>query len=146
MAATTTVINSTDWIVQVTEDSGSSYDTIGKCTSVDINFSMATRDVTTKDSSGWREILSGKMEWNVNFEALVLFDASSDVDRPNDVFSLASARTEVGLRVGKIQTGDYVYTGDGYFVNFGISGGVEDNVTNSIGFEGTSTLTQAAYA
>lgn len=146
MAVTQTIINSTDWLVQVSEDSGTSYDTIGSCTSVDINFSMSPIDITSKDSANKREILAGKSEWNISFESFLTFATASDVDRPNDVFTLADAGTAVRLRVGKINTGDYVYSGDGYFTTFGISGGVSDAVTNSVGFEGTSTLTQAAYS
>jgi predicted secreted protein len=146
MTATAGVINSSDWIVQITEDSGSTYDTYGRCTNVDINWSMSPRDVTTKSSLGNREIEAGKMEASISFEGLVNFTAESDIDKPNDIFTLASARTQVGVRVGKLNTGDYVYTANGFFTSFGISGGVEDNVTNSIGFDVDGAVTQASYS
>ena len=146
MAATGTVINSTDILVQVTEDSGTSYDTVGFCTSASLSWSMDVRDVTTKDSSGRREILPGKTNWNISFEGFVTYAAVSDVDMPNDIFTLADAKTSVGLRYGKLNTGDFVYTGNGYFTSYSQDAGVEDNNTFSVQFEGTSTLTQAAYS
>jgi predicted secreted protein len=88
MAATGTVINSTDILVQVTEDSGSTYDTVGFCTSASLSWSMDVRDVTTKDSSGRREILPGKTNWNISFEGFVTYATVSDVDIPSDIFTL----------------------------------------------------------
>lgn len=146
MAASSTVINSTDVIVQVSEDSGSTYDTVGFATSASLSWSMDPRDVTTKDSGGRREILSGKTQWSISFEGFVTYSTSADIDKPNDIFTLADAKTSVGLRYGKLNTGDYVYTGNGYFTSYSQEAGVEDNNTFSVQFEGTSTLTQAAYA
>jgi predicted secreted protein len=146
MAASVEAINSTEWVIQVTEDSGTSYDTIAKCSSVEFSVNMDTREATTKDEGAWAKFLEGKKSWTASFENLVSFSTVSDYDKPNDIFTLAAARTEVGIRIGKLTTGDYVYTGDGYFNTFSISGGVEDNVTNSVGFQGTGALTQAAYS
>ena len=111
MAASSTVINSTEVVVQITEDSGSSYDTVGFATSASLSWSMSSRDVTTKDSSGRKEILSGKTEWSIDFEGFVTYSTATDVDKPNDIFALADAKTSVGLRYGRLTTGEYVYSG-----------------------------------
>lgn len=146
MAASAEAINSTDWLIQVTQDSGATYDTIAKCTSVEFNFNHSTREATTKDDAGFTKNLEGKMDWSMSFESLVSFSTVNDYLKPNDIFTLAKARTQVGIRVGKLTTGDYVYTGNGYFTASNFSGGVEDNVTNSVSFVGTGEPTQAAYA
>lgn len=146
MAASSTPINSTDVVVQITEDSGSSYDTVGHCTSCSISWSMSSRDVTTKDSSGRKEILAGKTEWSVDFEGFVTYSTVTDVDKPNNIFSLADAKTSFGIRFGRLTTGEYVYTGDGYVSSYSQDAGVEDNNTFSVSFEGTGQLTQAAYS
>ena len=146
MAATGTPINSTDVVVQISEDSGSTYDTVGFATSASISWSQSTRDITTKDSSGRKEIASGKTEWSVTFDGLVTYATVSDVDIPSDIFTLADAKTSVTVRFGKLNTGDFVYTGAGYFTSYSQDAGVEDNNTFSVTFEGTGQLTQAAYS
>lgn len=49
----TSIMNATDVVIQISEDSGSTYDIIGRCTSASLSVSMETRDTTTKDSAGW---------------------------------------------------------------------------------------------
>ena len=146
MAASGTPINSTSVLVQITEDSGSSYDTVGFATSASISWSMDPRDITTKSSAGNRAIAEGKKSWNVSFEGLVTYATVSDIDMPNDIFTLADARTSVGLRFGKLNSGDYIYTGNGYFSSYSQDAGVEDNNTFSVSFEGTGQLSQSSYA
>lgn len=146
MAASAEAINSTDWIVQVTTDSGASYDTIAKCTSVETTLNMGPREATTKDDAGWTKNLEGKRDWSMSFENLVSYSTVADHLKPNNIFTLVSDRTQVGIRVGKLTTGDFVYTGNCYFTTSGFNGGVEDNVTNSVSAIGTGILTQAAYA
>ena len=107
---------------------------------------MDTREATTKQSGGRAEFLSGKSTWAMSFENLVSFAAESDYDLPNDVFTLADAKTSVGVRVGKLNAGDMVYSGDGLFNAFAYNSGVEDNVSNPVGFQGTGQLTQAAFS
>lgn len=144
MAAGTTPMNSTDILVELSEDSGSSFDTIGYCTSASLSWSMDVRDVTTKDSGGRREILPGKTQWNISFEGLVTYNTQTDKDKPNNIYTLADGKTAVVLKYGTTNTGDYDYQGSGYFTSYGQEAGVEDNNTYSATFEGTSTLTQAA--
>jgi predicted secreted protein len=146
MAASGTPINSTSVLVQISEDSKATWDTVGFCTSASISLSMDPRDITTKSSAGNRAIAEGKKSWNVSFEGLVTYATVSDIDMPNDIFTLADARTSVGIRFGKLNSGDYIYTGDGYFSSYSQDAGVEDNNTFSVSFEGTGALTQAAYA
>ena len=146
MAASGTPINSTSVLVQITEDSGVSYDTVGFCTSASVSWSHDPRDITTKSSAGNRAIAEGKKSWNVSFEGLVTYAVVSDVDTPDSIFTLADARTSVGIRFGKLNSGDYVYTGNGYFSSYSQDAGIEDNNSFSVSFEGTGQLSQAAYA
>ncbi len=52
----TSIMNSTDVVIQISEDDGSSYDIIGRATSASLSVSMETRDTTTKDSRGGKKI------------------------------------------------------------------------------------------
>ena len=53
----TSIMNSTDVVIQISEDSGTSYDIIGRATSASLSVSMEVRDTTTKDSAGGKKIL-----------------------------------------------------------------------------------------
>jgi len=146
MAASGSPINSTNIVVQISEDAQSTWDTMGFATSASLSWSMDTRDITTKDSSGRRDIASGKTQWSVTFYGLATYATVADKDTPSDIFTLADAKTSVGIRYGYLNTGDFVYTGSGYFTNYSQDAGVEDNNTFSVTFEGTGQLSQSAYS
>ncbi len=47
--ASTSIMNSTDVVIQISEDGGTTYDIIGRATSASLSTSMEVRDITTKD-------------------------------------------------------------------------------------------------
>jgi len=143
MAASTDVMNGTDVVIQISEDSGTTYDTIGKCTSCSLSVSREVRDVTTKDSSAWQENLAGLKSWSVSFEGLVTYNTETDIDKPNDLYTLLSNGTEVKIKFGSTTTDEYDYTGDAYLTSYEQEAGTEDNNSFSGSFTGTGALTQA---
>lgn len=142
----TSIMNSTDVVIQISEDSGTSYDIIGRATSASLSVSMETRDTTTKDSAGWQENLEGLKSWSLSGDGLVTYSISGDYDTPDDLFTLLSNRTLVKVKFGSATSGEIDYTGDAYLVSYEQEAGVEENVTYSFSFTGTSTLTQAAVS
>ena len=144
--ASTSIMNSTDVVIQISEDSGTTYDIIGRATSASLSVSMETRDTTTKDSAGWQENLEGLKSWSLSGDGLVTYSIAGDYDTPDDLFTLLSNRTLVKVKFGSATSGEIDYTGDAYLVSYEQEGGVEENVTYSFSFTGTSTLTQAAVA
>ena len=146
MAASSSPINGTDILVSISEDSGSSYDTIGFCTSANVSWSMDVRDITTKDDGGRRKIGSGKSSWSISCEGLVTYSTTTDVDKPNDIYTLADGKTSVFVKIGSATTGEYMYSGDSLITQYSQEAGVEDNNTFSVTFEGNGTLTQAAVS
>ena len=142
----TSIMNSTDVVIQISEDSGTSYDIIGRCTSASLSVSMEVRDTTTKDSSGWAEKLEGLKAWNLGGDGLVTYSISGDFDSPDALFTLLSNRTLVKIKFGSATSGEIDYTGDAYLTSYEQEAGVEENVTYSFSFEGTGVLTQAAVA
>mgnify|MGYP001278825377 FL=1 len=142
----TSIMNSTDVVIQISEDGGSTYDIIGRATSASLSVSMETRDTTTKDSSGWQENLEGLKSWSLSGDGLVTYSISGDYDTPDDLFTLLSNRTLVKVKFGSATSGEIDYTGDAYLVSYEQEAGVEENVTYSFSFTGTSTLTQAAVS
>lgn len=144
--AATSIMNSTDVVIQISEDDGTSYDIIGRATSASLSVSMETRDTTSKDSAGWQENLEGLKAWSLSGDGLVTYSISGDFDTPDDLFTLLSNRTLVKVKFGSATSGEIDYTGDAYLVSYEQEAGVEENVTYSFGFTGTGVLTQASVA
>lgn len=144
--ASTSIMNSTDVVIQISEDSGTTYDIIGRATSASLSVSMETRDTTTKDSAGWQENLEGLKSWSLSGDGLVTYSITGDYDTPDDLFTLLSNRTLVKVKFGSATSGEIDYTGDAYLVSYEQEAGVEENVTYSFSFTGTGTLTQASVA
>lgn len=140
--ASTSVMNSTDVVIQVSSDDVT-YEIIGKMTSASLAVSMATRDTSTKDSAGWMEVLEGQKSWTLSGEGLVVYSNSGKAT-PDDLFTFVSNRTKVYVKFGSTTSGEQAYSGQGYFTEFSNDAGFEDNATFSFSFQGTSTLTQAA--
>ena len=144
--AATSIMNSTDVVIQISEDGGTSYDIIGRATSASLSVSMETRDTTNTDSAGWQENLEGLKSWSLSGDGLVTYSISGDFDTPDDLFTLLSNRTLVKVKFGSATSGEIDYTGDAYLVSYEQEAGVEENVTYSFGFTGTGVLTQASVA
>lgn len=142
----TSIMNSTDVVIQISEDSGTTYDIIGRATSASLSVSMETRETTTKDSAGWQENLEGLKSWSLSGDGLVTYSITGDYDTPDDLFTLLSNRTLVKVKFGSATSGEIDYTGDAYLVSYEQEAGVEENVTYSFSFTGTSTLTQASVS
>ena len=139
-------MNSTDVVIQISEDSGTTYDIIGRATSASLSVSMETRDTTTKDSAGWQENLEGLKSWSLSGDGLVTYSITGDYDTPDDLFTLLNNRTLVKVKFGSATSGEIDYTGDAYLVSYEQEAGVEENVTYSFSFTGTGALTQASVA
>jgi len=144
--AATSIMNSTDVVIQISEDGGTTYDIIGRATSASLSTSMEVRDTTNKDSAGWQENLEGLKSWSLSGDGLVTYSITGDYDTPDDLFTLLSNRTLVKVKFGSATTGEIDYTGDAYLVSYEQEAGVEENVTYSFGFTGTGVLTQASVA
>ena len=144
--ASTSIMNSTDVVIQISEDSGTSYDIIGRATSASLSVSMETRETTTKDSAGWQENLEGLKSWSLSGDGLVTYSIAGDYETPDDLFTLLNNRTLVKVKFGSATSGEIDYTGDAYLVSYEQEAGVEENVTYSFSFTGTGALTQASVA
>ena len=106
-----------------------------------ISINMETRDITTKDSSGYRELLEGLRSGSVSVSGLV--DDNDAGGAGGTLFTTLSARTAVALVFGFDDVSDdYNYTCNAFCTSLEISAGTEDNVTYSASFEITGAITQ----
>lgn len=112
---------------------------IGATTNHSLSVSQALREATTKDSSAWREVAAGLREWSMSAEGLYSIDETYGADY---LYTLVSGRTEVAVKFTTEVTGDERYTGQAYISSLDITSGLEETVTWSAEFQGTSTLTK----
>ena len=139
MAASTSVMNSTDVVIKVGSE------LVGKMTSASLSVTMATRDISTKDSAGWMEVLEGQKSWTLSGEGLVVYNQTGKTT-PDEIYTLLSNRGVVAIEFGSATTDETYYSGSGFFTEFSTDAGVEDNATFSFSFQGTSTLTQGTQS
>ena len=142
MPASTNVMNGTDVILAISTDSGTTYTTVGKATSASLQMNMEVRDVTTKDSAGWRELLGGLKSWSLSGEGMVTYNLTSKAGFA-DLFGHMNSRTRLYFRFGSTTSGEKQYKGHGYLTSLSQDGGVEDNNSFSFSIEGDGALTEA---
>ena len=130
--ATTGIINGTNLLVYV---GGTA---ITHSTSASISFSMETRDASTKDSAGYREILEGQRSFTIEAEAMTALDAAEGFE---ELFAAWVARTALTIKFGTADSDDQFYQGTGYCTSLSMDSGVEDSSTFSASFEMTGTVT-----
>lgn len=132
-------MNSTDVVIKVGSE------LVGKMTSASLSVTMATRDISTKDSAGWMEVLEGQKSWTLSGEGLVVYNQTGKTT-PDEIYTLLSSRGVVAIEFGSATTDETYYSGSGFFTEFSTDAGVEDNATFSFSFQGTSTLTQGTQS
>ena len=133
MAQTTNVMNGTDLAVYFSNTSGSEV-LLGHATECSISFSEDARDITTKDSAGWRELLEGLKSFTVSTSHL---HAEDDTNNVQDIWSAFNLREKVYLLISTENTGDYRFACEARISSLEMSAATEDNVTYSVSFEGT---------
>ncbi|HMA78192.1 MAG TPA: phage tail tube protein [Candidatus Paceibacterota bacterium] len=136
MAQTTGIMNGTDLSVYFNATDGSET-VIAHATECSISISEDARDTTTKQSSGWRELLEGLRSWSVSTSHLFAEDASNGLQ---EIWSELNNRAEVSLLFTNENTGDYRWNGRARIASIEKNAGTEDNVTYSVTFEGTGAL------
>jgi TP901-1 family phage major tail protein len=139
------LINGTDLILKV-GTSDSTEVIVAHATNCSLELSMDERDITSKDSAGWKEIAGGLRNWSISTDAL--YDATDLGATKTDfvaLFDLVDARTKIYVEFTILSpaTGDYIYTGEGYVTSLSLSGGVEDTATYSCSITGTGDLDKA---
>lgn len=112
-------------------------------TSNGVSFSHATRDASSKDSSGWKDGLEGQMSWTMSAECFFAEDASYGFEDLYDVFI---ARNSVTVTYTTNVTGDQEYSGSAYITSLERTDGLEESTTFSVSFEGTGATTKAAVS
>jgi len=130
-----TVFNGTNLLIKVSDD-GTSPAAIGHTTSCTISFTNDMADATTKDSSGFSEVIPAVRSAEISFDGLVDY---TDSDGGGEIAHKLLTRQKCDFSFGTAATGDTVYTGEGYVSSCEISGTMEEATT----YSGTITVTGA---
>jgi len=131
-----TVFNGTNLLIKIADD-GSSPTTLGHSTSCTISFTNDMADATTKDSSGFSEVIPAVRSAEISFDGLV--DYTDGSSGGAEIAHKLLTRQKCDFSFGTAATGDTIYTGEGFISSCEISGSMEEAVT----YSGTITVTGA---
>jgi TP901-1 family phage major tail protein len=131
------IINATDF--KITNGSA----VIENITEASITVSMATRDVTSKDSGGNRRLKEGLKQWS--FSCSGHYDPEA-TEGASQAFADLVARTAVAITCGEQANSTKRYSGNAYITSYEVSAGFEDNVSFSISGEGDGALSEQTVA
>ena len=110
-----------------------------------ISFSNSLIDVTTKDSSSWEEMISGRKSFTISASGVADFDDVTSATSTEQFSDLALAGTLVaftfqrpgtGLTAGKLEG----WKGDAFIESFDVDAPSDDKVTYSVSLKGTGEL------
>jgi len=127
------VINGTDLLVYI-----DATHPIGYSTTCSLALNADMRDVSNKDSAGWKAVLPGQKNWTVSCEALVVMATGSY--NLKYMMDCIVNKTAISLLFKTANTGDVIFSGNAYVTSCNISAANEANTTMSISFQGTGAL------
>jgi TP901-1 family phage major tail protein len=148
MAQTTGIINSSSIRVFLgtTDDSEVVLDHVTECS---ISMSTDMRDITTKTSGGWRELLPGLKSASLSVSGLFAEDATNGY---NELVAHQIAGDKLFVIFTNTGSGSTANLGDeqfdvvGYITSLEQTAGVEDNVGFSMTIEITGTVVREVIA
>lgn len=117
---------------------------IGHSISDNFSATMATRDTTTKDSSGWTEKLGALKSWTA--DAKGYFDTAEPEESFSELWALYIARAPISVEISSDEIGEKKYAGSALITELSRGAELEGNVTYSIKFEGTGALTESTIS
>lgn len=129
-----------DLTVTTSGSTANAYEPIAFSTSASISFTRDLRDITTKDSDAWSEQSPGMKSFEMSTDALQ--DYTSDLNFQQFIDDLGTGNN-ITLRFKQRTTGgsDKYYQGDAIVSSVSVDAGVEDNLTYSVTFTGTASVT-----
>lgn len=148
MAQSTGIINASSIRVFLgtTDDSEVVVDHVTECS---ISMSTDMRDITTKTSGGWREILPGMKSASLSLSGLFAEDATTNYNQLVDHQIAGNKLYVVFTNTGAGSTaniGDEQFDVAGYITSLEQTAGTEDNVTFSMTIEITGTVVREVIA
>tara|TARA_R100000654_G_scaffold15002_3_gene32071 strand:- start:228 stop:662 length:435 start_codon:yes stop_codon:yes gene_type:complete len=114
-----------------------------------INVNHSVREITNKESNGYKEVLEGLRDFTVSLDgAYAWTDAggSALTNGADDLLltNIITNRVALTIRFGNTggATGDTYYEGSVFLDSFSVTAPTEDTATYSLNFTGTGAITQ----
>jgi len=125
--ATTGVFNGTNLLLKVIADGGT-LATIGHTTSCTFTLNNDLPIATSKDSSGFQEVIAGVISGEISFDGLIKYD---DTMNAEELQGFVLNRTKIDFSFGTGESGDTILTGEGFLSSFEQTGEMESPATYS---------------
>ena len=138
------IFNGTELILKVSPSDGGAVAKLMHSQNVWLSTNVDTIDITTKDSSGFRELLGGTKSFSLSADGLMDFNPATAADTEVDELTtqmLARTAVTFTFTLSSTAAGDYFYSCSGFVTSLEISAGTEDAPTYSCSIEGTGALT-----
>ena len=114
---------------------------INLLTECSISLSTELRDITNKESQGWKQSLAGLRSGSINFS--LLHDESNTYGTAELWSAFTSNTATASVKFTTEQSGEYEFAASGWVTSLEMNAGTEDNVTTSgtIELDGEITYT-----
>lgn len=114
---------------------------INLLTECSISLSTELRDITNKESQGWKQSLAGLRSGSINFS--LLHDEGNTYGTQELWSAFTSNTATASIKFTTEVSGDYEFAASGWITSLEMNAGTEDNVTTSgtIELDGTITYT-----
>jgi predicted secreted protein len=113
-----------------------------------LNVNHSVRDITNKESNGFKEVLEGLRDWSISLDGAYAWTDASGTALTNGADDILNSyiitRAAVTIRFGNTggATGDIYYEGSAWLDSFSVSAPTEDTATYNLNFTGTGAITQ----
>ena len=105
-----------------------------------ITINSAERDITTKDSQGWTEMIPGIKDASIDLTCLLKLDATFGYTELQNA-QLAGTALDLEIQVGVAATGDYLMECVAHITSLSLPSAYEDNIEFSVSLKVTGALT-----
>ena len=118
-------------------------------TSGSININHSLREITNKESAGWKEQMEGLRDWSIDLEGMYAWSdaAAAAITGADELFSsYINTRASFTIKWGASSAGgeNKDYEGTAWLTSISMSGATEDSATYSASFSGSAAIVMAA--
>lgn len=144
MACNTTIVNTSLLTLYFDTDGLGTFEKVAHSTDASISFSAETVDITSKDTSGYRDTLAGLRSWTANLTAFIDYSSSFGQEELVDKW-IAGECVKVRFTTG-VSTEVY-YEGDATITSVELnSSGSEEAASFSLTLENAGPITKGTNA
>jgi predicted secreted protein len=105
-----------------------------------MTFNVDLPEATSKDSSGYQELITGVKSGEISFDGLVAYD---DTANAIELADYLIAGTQLTCIFGTAASGDAVYTAEGFLSSIEMSAEMESPVTYSGSISTTGSIVKS---